>query len=117
MCEWASAPLDLGEGFAAIMSEREREADVFYRELTPDVAPEGDGDVLRQAISGLVWSKQFYRYDVGRWLDGDPTMPPPPPERRTGRNRGWRDLDATDILLMPDTWEYPWFVGQARLQL
>ena len=59
----------------------------------------------------MIWGKQFYSYDVKRWLDGDPTQPPPPPERRRGRNSGWLNVDARDILSMPDPWEYPWFAA------
>ena len=59
----------------------------------------------------MIWGKQFYCYDVKRWLDGDPTQPPPPPERRRGRNAGWLNMDARDILSMPDPWEYPWFAA------
>ena len=67
--------------------------------------------VARQAFAGMIWGKQFYRYDVKRWLDGDPTQPPPPPQRRRGRNAGWLNVDARDILSMPDPWEYPWFAA------
>ena len=67
--------------------------------------------ILRQASAGLVWSKQFYPYRVGQWLDGDPAQPAPPPGHATGRNAGWRHLDAFDILAMPDPWEYPWFAA------
>ena len=67
--------------------------------------------VARQAFAGMIWGKQFYCYDVKRWLDGDPTQPPPPPERRQGRNAGWLNVDARDILSMPDPWEYPWFAA------
>ena len=59
----------------------------------------------------MIWGKQFYCYDVKRWLDGDPTQPSPPPERRHGRNAGWLNVDAKDILSMPDPWEYPWFAA------
>ena len=64
-----------------------------------------------QASAGLVWSKQFYPYRVGQWLDGDPAQPTPPPGHATGRNAGWRHLDSIDILAMPDPWEYPWFAA------
>ena len=67
--------------------------------------------MLRQACAGLVWSKQMYPYDVGRWLDGDPGAPVPPEAHRHGRNSGWRHLDAFDVLAMPDPWEYPWFAA------
>ena len=63
----------------------------------------------RQALAGLLWSKQFYYYDVDQWLRGDPAGPPPPPER--SRNQGWKHLSNFDIILMPDTWEYPWYAA------
>ena len=66
---------------------------------------------MRQAFAGLLWSKQFYYFDVTRWLDGDPTQPPPPPGRRLGRNTRWGNFDAFDIMSMPDKWEYPWFAA------
>jgi hypothetical protein len=59
----------------------------------------------------LLWSKQFYHYDVREWLDGDPAFPPPPKERLSGRNSGWRHLYNSDIISMPDKWEYPWYAA------
>ena len=67
--------------------------------------------VMRQALAGMLWSKQFYHYDVQRWLGGDPTGPPPPPGRRAGRNHHWGHLYTDDVLSMPDKWEYPWFAA------
>ena len=67
--------------------------------------------ILRQACAGLIWSKQMYPFNVRRWLDGDPGLPPPPAARRHGRNAGWRHLDTFDVLAMPDPWEYPWFAA------
>ena len=67
--------------------------------------------MLRQAFAGMLWSKQFFHFDVDRWLVGDPAMPTPPPERLRGRNKDWRHLDSLDVLSMPDTWEYPWFAS------
>jgi hypothetical protein len=66
---------------------------------------------MRQAFAGMLCSKQLYNYDVSRWLDGDPTQPPPPPGRSGGRNARWRSFDAFDIMSMPDKWEYPWFAA------
>ena len=66
---------------------------------------------MRQALGGLLWTKQFYHYDVRRWLEGDPTQPPPPPERRRGRNREWTHLYNSDVISMPDKWEYPWYAA------
>ena len=59
----------------------------------------------------MLWSKQFYHYDVRRWLDGDPAGPPPPESRRSGRNRDWTHLNNLDVISMPDTWEYPWYAA------
>ena len=66
---------------------------------------------MRQAFAGMLWSKQYYGYNVARWLDGDPGLPAPPPERLHARNAAWRHFDAADILSMPDPWEYPWFAA------
>jgi hypothetical protein len=94
-----------------ILAERRAEADAFYERLTPDGATEDEARVLRQAFAGMLWSKQFFHFDVDRWLVGDPSMPAPPPERLHGRNKDWRHLDSLDVLSMPDTWEYPWFAS------
>ena len=94
-----------------ILDERRAEADSFYERLTPDGATEDEARVLRQAFAGMLWSKQFFHFDVDRWLVGDPSMPAPPPERLNGRNKDWRHLDSLDVLSMPDTWEYPWFAS------
>ncbi|HEV2438590.1 MAG TPA: glucosidase [bacterium] len=96
---------------ADVFVARQAEADAFYRTLAPDGASGDARQVQRQAFAGLLWSKQFYRYNVERWLAGDPAGPPPPASRRSGRNAGWRHVDAADIISMPDTWEYPWFAA------
>jgi hypothetical protein len=98
-------------GFEAIFDQRVAEADAFYAGLHPAGATEDERRVQRQAFAGLLWSKQFYRYHVFRWLVGDPTQPTPPAERWDGRNARWKALNAADVLLMPDTWEYPWFAS------
>ncbi len=90
---------------------RRKEADAFYAELTPPRCSPDEALVMRQAFAGMLWSKQLYYYDVERWLDGDPTGPPPPAARHDGRNAHWRSFDAFDIMSMPDTWEYPWFAA------
>ena len=101
----------LGPDFDDVVAARRAEADAFYAELTPDGASADEARVMRQAFAGMLWSKQFYFYDVARWLDGDPAQPPPPPQRHRGRNARWRSFDAYDLLSMPDTWEYPWFAA------
>lgn len=97
-----------GEGYEAVFADREREAEEYFLGL----APKAQGDevqVFRRALAGLLWCKKFYFYSVIDWLRGDPTMPPPPPERWQGRNSFWKELHAHDIISMPDSWEYPYF--------
>src|SRR5439155_22065194 len=67
--------------------------------------------VLRRAVAGLLWTKQFYYYDVKEWSEGDPASPAPPPERLAVRNGAWRHLRNVDIMSMPDSWEYPWYAS------
>jgi Mannosylglycerate hydrolase MGH1-like glycoside hydrolase domain len=103
--------LSAWDDFDAVVLRRREEADEFYDELTPPLASPDEAAVLRQALAGMLWSKQLYYYDVARWLDGDPTQPTPPAARRDGRNAGWRTFDAFDVMSMPDKWEYPWFAA------
>jgi hypothetical protein len=97
--------------FDQVVATRGAEADEFYAELTPETASPDEALVLRQAFAGMLWSKQFFHYEVGRWLDGDPGQPPPPFSRHGGRNTSWRSFEARDIMSMPDKWEYPWFAA------
>jgi hypothetical protein len=97
--------------FDDVFAERKREADELYAAIAPAEIGDEERAVFRQAIAGLLWSKQYYGYDVERWLAGDPAMPPPPPERRRGRNREWRHLYNSEVLSMPDKWEYPWYAA------
>ena len=106
-----AAPPDLGAGFAQVMADRAREADEFHTALRPAGCTDEEAAVMRQAHAGVVWTQQFYHYDVARWLEGDPNEPPPPPSRQNGRNAGWRHLNNRDILVMPDKWEYPWYAA------
>ena len=101
----------LGAAFDDTMAARRAEADEFYADLRRAEASDDEAMVMRQAFAGMLWSKQYYAYDVGRWLDGDLEAAAPPRERLTGRNSGWRHFDAADILSMPDKWEYPWFAA------
>ncbi len=98
-------------GFDDVFEVRIDEADAFYAELEAGIEDADQRLVQRQALAGLIWTKQFYYYDVPEWLDGDPGQPPPPPERRHGRNWEWRHLNNADVLSMPDTWEYPWYAA------
>ena len=104
-------PVDVGAQFDDVMAARESEADAFYVSLTSASCSPDEAAVLRQAMAGLLWSKQFFHYDVERWLDGDPGQPTPPPGRGEIRNGDWRHLNNHEVLLMPDPWEYPWFAA------
>ncbi|MGB8494294.1 MAG: hypothetical protein WCE53_07855 [Candidatus Acidiferrum sp.] len=102
---------DFAKGFDALFVQRQKEADEFYssrlgKELSSDAH-----QVMRQAYAGMLWSKQFYHYDVHSWLDGDPAGPAPPEERWEGRNKEWTHLYNDDVISMPDKWEYPWYAA------
>ena len=102
---------DFGAGFDGLFVTRQKEAEEFYatrisKELSDDAKA-----VMRQSFSGMLWSKQFYHYDVRTWLEGDPAGPKPPDERWNGRNKDWTHLYNDDIISMPDKWEYPWYAA------
>jgi hypothetical protein len=99
------------ETFDEIFARRQSEADEFYAELQPSSLSDDERNVQRQAFAGMLWSKQFYHYNLEEWLKGDPSQPPPPAQRKKGRNHEWRHLNAADIISMPDKWEYPWFAA------
>ncbi len=103
--------VEAADGASEVVERRHTEADAFYASVIPSRLTSDQRLVARQALSGMLWGKQFYHYNVTRWLDGDPALPPPPPERLTGRNAGWRHLDTADVVSMPDKWEYPWFAA------
>ncbi|MCJ2071808.1 glucosidase [Methylobacterium sp. J-030] len=90
---------------------RVAEADAFYDDCQDGITDPDARAIFRQAAAGLIWSKQLYAYDVRVWLKGDPLQPVPPREREGGRNTHWRHFAASDILSMPDKWEYPWFAA------
>ena len=104
-------PLDVAAGFDEVVAVRRAEADAFYADLTPAGCGPAEAQVLRQAYAGLLWSKQFFHYDVARWINGDPTQLAPPPGRGRIRNGDWVHLNNHEVLLMPDPWEYPWYAA------
>lgn len=107
-----SAPNDQPfDDFDTIFAKRLKEADEFYQSLQSDIKSDEEKMVQRQAFAGMLWSKQFYYYDVEQWLAGDPAQPPPPAARLNGRNHEWIHLNNDDIISMPDKWEYPWYAG------
>jgi hypothetical protein len=97
--------------FARVLAARRAECDAFYRHVQRDIVSEDARNIQRQAFAGLIWSKQFYHFDVPLWLKGDPAQPPPPEGRGQGRNTEWRNLANSDVLSMPDKWEYPWYAS------
>ena len=97
--------------FAAVMKRRRAEADEFYGALQYGIDDAEARLVQRQAFAGMLWSKQYYYFDVRLWLRGDPHAPPPPESRLNGRNGDWRHLFNSDIISMPDKWEYPWYAS------
>jgi len=108
------APVDIlpfDESFAEIFARRIQEANEFYAATMPASLSEDEAHVQRQAFAGMLWSKQFYYYDIKTWLAGDPTEPTPPPERLNGRNHDWTQLYNADVISMPDKWEYPWYAA------
>jgi hypothetical protein len=109
------APDDAGAltqgDFDQVFATRIGEADQFYASLQKDIADTDARLVQRQALAGMLWSKQYYHFDVRRWLNGDPGQPVPPAARKTGRNCEWQHLNNADIVSMPDTWEYPWYAA------
>jgi len=101
-----------GESFSDVVAQRKNEADVFYQKHFPYEPESDEFAIMRQACAGLLWSKQFYNYQVARWLKGDPGQPPPALGRQLhGRNWDWTHVFSRDVISMPDTWEYPWFAA------
>jgi Glycosyl hydrolase family 63 C-terminal domain len=99
------------DGFDQLLVTRRNEADEFYRTVIPqDLSPDAQ-NIMRQSFAGMLWSKQFYHYELKRWLEGDPGKPSPPAERRNGRNKEWAHLYNADVVSMPDKWEYPWYAA------
>ena len=99
------------QDFNKQFDQRLSEAEEFFNDLQQNINEEDKKNIQRQAIAGMMWSKQFYYYDVAKWLKGDPGQPTPPQERKGGRNREWTHLNNADIISMPDTWEYPWYAA------
>ena len=100
-----------GEAFDQIFAKREAEADEFYARRIGQASDKDATEVQRQAFAGLLWSKQFYHFDISTWIEGDPAGPAPPTERKRGRNYEWTHLYNEDVISMPDKWEYPWYAS------
>jgi len=94
-----------------VITNRKAEADEFYASIVPANLSDDAKNIMRQALSGMLWSKQFYHYVVKDWLEGDAAFSPPPRQRRRGRNSDWKHLYNDDVVSMPDKWEYPWYAA------
>ena len=106
-----AAPSEPAGDIDRIIDQRAAEADEFFADLQRDIADADARLVQRQALAGMIWSKQFFYFDIPEWIHGDPGQIPPPSERRNGRNREWEHLNNADIISMPDKWEYPWYAA------
>ncbi len=100
-----------GEAFNAIMDSRRQEADEFYASIIPATVGTDGANVMRQALAGLMWSKQFYLYDVDRWLEERGSDPFKASRKASPRNDQWHHMYNGDIISMPDKWEYPWYAA------
>jgi hypothetical protein len=94
-----------------LFNVRVKEADDFYKDLQKEISDMDARLVQRQALAGMLWSKQFYLFNAKQWLNGDPALPAPSSVRKQGRNNGWKHLNNADIISMPDKWEYPWYAA------
>lgn len=97
--------------FDETIQQRKEEADEFYHSLQKPTLTDEEKAIQRQAVAGLLWSKQLYHYDMELWLSGDIGQPTPPEARKLGRNSQWQHLTNFDVISMPDKWEYPWYAS------
>ncbi len=102
---------DRTENWEEIVEQRQQEADLFYQHLQKNIQDEDQRRIQRQSYAGMLWSKQFYYYDINKWIKGDPATPKLPADRKKGRNASWRHLVNRNIISMPDKWEYPWYAA------
>jgi Mannosylglycerate hydrolase MGH1-like glycoside hydrolase domain/Glycosyl hydrolase family 63 C-terminal domain len=99
------------DDFDSVFASRRAEADEFYASLQRDIQDADRRLVQRQALAGMLWSKQYYYIDIPQWLSGDAGQPAPPASRQFGRNTEWEHLNNADVIAMPDKWEYPWYAA------
>jgi hypothetical protein len=100
-----------GDRFDQVVEDRRREADEFYRAITPASLDADQANVMRQALAGMLWSKQFYHYDVDKWLEERGSDPFKPARKAAPRNDHWHHMYNGDVISMPDKWEYPWYAA------
>ncbi len=107
----AASPGLFGDQFDQIIEQRRREADAFYEAMTPARVGEDAAHVMRQALAGMLWSKQYFFLDADRWLEEHGVDPMRPSNHRQVRNREWFHMISDHVISMPDKWEYPWFAA------
>ena len=100
-----------GEHFDEMLRMRRDEADEFYAAITPPSLDADAANIMRQALAGMMWTKQFYYYDVNRWLEERGSDPFSPARKAAPRNEHWHHLYNSDVISMPDKWEYPWYAA------
>jgi len=100
-----------GDQFEATLQARRQDADAFYATVIPAGLSADEANVMRQALAGMLWSKQFYYYDVEWWLEEHGADPFQPTHKAAPRNEGWHHMDNADVISMPDKWEYPWYAA------
>jgi hypothetical protein len=99
------------EGFEELFKQRKKEADEFYASMISDSLPQEMKNIQRQAYAGLLWNKQYYHYDLERWINNSDGISPESDDRLNGRNHLWKYLKNQDVIVMPDKWEYPWYAA------
>ena len=100
-----------GDAFDNLMEARRKEADEFYSEIIPKSIGADSANMMRQALAGMLWSKQFYHYDVDKWLEERGSDPFKPSRKASPRNDHWHHMYNGDVISMPDKWEYPWYAA------
>jgi hypothetical protein len=104
-------PAPFGRPFDEILQTRRQQADQFYAAVIPQSLPADATNVMRQALAGMLWSKQFYHYDVDKWLEEHDSDPFKPMHKAAPRNDHWHHMYNGDVISMPDKWEYPWYAA------
>jgi hypothetical protein len=107
--KWIDTPF--ANGFKDVFTVRKQEADDFYAAILPKGMSEDMAKIQRQALAGVLWSKQYYHFDVEDWLDKSDGVTPVSSSKMSGRNSDWRHLKNQDVIMMPDKWEYPWYAA------
>jgi hypothetical protein len=106
-----AAAIPFGSRFDQIFETRRREADEFYAAVIPSSLGADAANVMRQALAGMLWSKQFYHYDVDKWLEERGSDPFKETRKQAPRNDHWHHMYNGDVISMPDKWEYPWYAA------